>query len=151
MFAMQMKDRLNVLGLKATPQRLALLMLLHEEGHMTIEALYERLKDGSSSLSLSTVYNNLSALREKGLVKEVAVAGSKQFFELDRHEHAHFICKECGMIVDLPISKSGLKNLIDLPKGAAVDDINLVFSGVCLECRAEDDKERELIESARVS
>ena len=135
MFVMKIKDRLNTLGLKATPQRLSLLSLLEEHGHLTIEMMYEKLKEDSASLSLSTVYNNLSALREKGVVSEVAIAGSKQFFELEHFDHAHFVCKECGKIIDLPISKNSLKKLIEFPDGVTIDDADLVFSGVCSICR----------------
>lgn len=131
---MDIKEQLNNLGLKATPQRLSLIALLKEHGHMTIDAMYEILKDESASLSLSTVYNNLSALRDKGIVREVAVAGSKQFFELERFDHAHFICKDCGAIIDMPIVKSNAKKLVDFPDGVVVDDVDLIFTGTCTNC-----------------
>lgn len=135
---MHMKDHLNTLGLKATPQRLSLLALLDEYGHMTIETLYEKLKDDNSSLSLSTVYNNLSILRDKGIVREIAVSGSKQFFEVEQYEHAHFVCKSCGEILDLPVVKSSIKKLIEAPAGVVIDDADLVFSGVCATCREKN-------------
>lgn len=134
------KDVLNTLGLKATPQRLSLIMLLERYGHMTIEAIYQALKEETPSLSLSTVYNNLATLSEKGVVREVAIAGSRQVFELMRHEHAHLVCRSCGDISDMPVDLAAVKRAVCLPEGAVLEEGELIFSGLCPKCAAKNAK-----------
>jgi Fur family peroxide stress response transcriptional regulator len=131
-----MKEELNNRGLKATPQRLSLIELLKAHGHLSIDAIYENLKPLSPSLSLSTVYNNLAALSQKGVVREVAISGSRQVYELARHEHAHLVCTGCGDISDLPVDRAQLHAAAMLPKGAQIERSDLIFSGLCPVCVA---------------
>ena len=128
------KDILNTLGLKATPQRLSLIVLLEQHGHMTIDAIFQAQKAQTPSLSLSTVYNNLATLTQKGVVREVAISGNPQVYELMRHEHAHLVCQSCGDISDLAVDFNAVKNALTLPKGAILEEGDLIFSGLCPKC-----------------
>jgi Fur family peroxide stress response transcriptional regulator len=131
---MNYKNILNALQLKATPQRLKLIALLEERGHMTLEAIYQSLKIDSPMLSLSTVYNNLATLTKKCVVREVAVSGANQVYELVKNDHAHLICKECGNIMDIEIDYSAIKAMMKLPKGALLEEGDLIFFGICPKC-----------------
>jgi Fur family transcriptional regulator, peroxide stress response regulator len=59
--------------LKATPQRISVLKELGRKTHPTMDDLYEALKKDNPSMSLATVYKNISTLKEKGVVIEVNV------------------------------------------------------------------------------
>ncbi len=128
------KDQLNSCGLKATPQRLSLINLLQKHGHLSIDAIYDYLKPNAPSLSLSTVYNNLSALSQKGFVRQVAISGSRQVYELARSEHAHLVCESCGSICDLAVDLDRVISAAALPEGARIDRSDLIFSGLCPVC-----------------
>ena len=130
------KEKLNSLGLKATPQRLSMIDLLMTHGHMSIDAIYDKLKGESASLSLSTVYNNLYALGEKGILREVAISGSRHVYELVKEEHAHLLCNGCGSILDLSVDLEKIQSAATLPKGAMITQSDLIFSGYCPKCAA---------------
>jgi Fe2+ or Zn2+ uptake regulation protein len=135
---MDYKAKLNARGLKATPQRLTLMEQLAKRGHLTIEAIYQTLKSAQPALSLSTVYNNLSALTKNGLVREVAIAGERQVFELNQKEHAHLVCRECGGILDISADYAAIRRAVSTPSGARLDEGDLIFSGVCASCGAKN-------------
>ncbi|GHS86096.1 hypothetical protein FACS1894103_7500 [Campylobacterota bacterium] len=131
---MDYKSVLNARNLKATPQRLQLISLLEQRGHMTIEAIYQTLKTDAPMLSLSTVYNNLTALSRSQIVREVAFAGSAQVYELVKADHAHLICKHCGEVIDLECRYSAVKRALKLPQGVRLEQGDLIFNGVCAAC-----------------
>ncbi len=78
--------------LKATPQRVAMLDIIYKHGHITIDNIYSALKKNYQSLSLSTVYKNILTLRDKGIVNELKVPNSKNYYELMQKKHHHLIC-----------------------------------------------------------
>ena len=58
-------------GLKATPQRICILKILANHKHPTMDELYEQIRKNYSTVSLATVYKNISVLIDKGIVVEV--------------------------------------------------------------------------------
>ncbi|MDR2033221.1 MAG: transcriptional repressor [Helicobacteraceae bacterium] len=145
---MNYKTKLNLCGLKATPQRLMLMSELSKRGHLTIETIYQTLKVLQPMLSLSTVYNNLATLTERGLVRELAIAGERQVFELAQKEHAHLICRKCGEILDIGADYAAIRRALNVPIGAKLEDGDLIFNGVCPNCAA---KKRSKTQNANVA
>ncbi|MDR1452076.1 MAG: transcriptional repressor [Helicobacteraceae bacterium] len=135
---MNYKARLNAIGLKATSQRLTLMRQLAMQGHLTIDAIYLALKNERPLLSLSTVYNNLSALVKRGIVKEVAIAGERQVFELTQQKHAHLICRKCGAITDVAADFAAIRRAAVVPNGAEIEEGDLIFNGFCARCAAAE-------------
>jgi Fe2+ or Zn2+ uptake regulation protein len=88
-------------GLKATPQRLAILRsLAGDETHPTAQELYERLSEEFPSLSVATVYNTLSALTRIQRCRPLELGGPLRFDpNVDAHDHA--VCERCGSIRDV--------------------------------------------------
>jgi Fur family peroxide stress response transcriptional regulator len=127
---------LKELGLKLTPQRLAIIEYLKgNKNHPSAEEIYNALKDRFPSMSFATVYNTLEVLVEKGLIKELNIDSSKKRFDPFTHPHHHFICKACGKIVDVeaPFEVFIPESLKDFQ----VEDFQVVFTGVCPECKKE--------------
>lgn len=123
------------LGLKLTPQRLAILEYLENtKEHPSAEDIYNALKDDFPSMSVATVYNTLEILIEKGLVKELSLDSSKKRFDPFTHPHHHFVCKKCGKIVD--VEKIDLT--ISIPEDLSnyqVEEMQIVYTGLCPECK----------------
>lgn len=70
--------------------------------HPTVEQLYTQLKPMFPGISLATVYNNLNALSEKGLVRRIPSAGAPDRY--DRvYRHDHLVCRQCGVISDISL------------------------------------------------
>ena len=73
------KAMLRGAGLRPTRQRIALGTLLFGKGdrHVTAEMLYEEANAANVPVSLATVYNALHQFTDLGLLRQVAVDGSK--------------------------------------------------------------------------
>jgi Fur family iron response transcriptional regulator len=104
---------LRDVGLRPTRQRLALGWLLFAKGgrHLTAEVLHEDALKARFPVSLATVYNTLNQFTEVGLLREVAVDGSKTYFDTDASDHHHFYVEGEGQLVDIP----GVLNLDKMP------------------------------------
>lgn len=122
------------LGLKLTPQRLAILEYLEQtREHPSAEDIYNALKERFPSMSFATVYNTLEVLTEKGLIKELGIDSSKKRFDPFLHPHHHFICRKCGKIVDVE-KKFDISIPEDL-KDCEVTNYQVVFEGLCKDCK----------------
>ena len=77
------RDRLQSAGLRPTRQRMALGWLLFGKGdrHVTAEALFEEARGSKTALSLATVYNTLRQFSEASLLREIAVYGSRIWYD----------------------------------------------------------------------
>ncbi len=124
------------LGLKITPQRLAILEYLeNNREHPSAEDIYNALKERFPSMSFATVYNTLEVLMEKGLIKEIGIDSSKKRFDPVVHPHHHFICKKCGKILD--VEKDFDITIPQELSGYKIFDFQVVFSGLCPECKED--------------
>jgi Fe2+ or Zn2+ uptake regulation protein len=125
------KELLQSSHLKITPQRLAILKELEAKGHANIEEIYEDIKEMFPSISLATIYKNITALKEEGIISEVCLH-QKPKFEIKKDPHAHFICKVCGKVEDIPMD-----DVINPKINAKYPDSEkeLYIYGVCKECQ----------------
>ncbi len=99
---MKFVNILKDVGLKATPQRVAVLRELYKKNHPTIDEIYENIKIENPSISLATVYKNLAVLRDVGLVVEIHTPSKKIRYDYFRKPHLHIVCSACGSIKDEP-------------------------------------------------
>jgi len=100
------KAKLREVGLRPTRQRLALGWILFAKGdrHVTAEMLYEEANRAKVPVSLATVYNTLHQFTEVGLLRQVAVDGSKAYFDTNNSEHHHFFIEDQNDLMDIPSS-----------------------------------------------
>jgi Fur family iron response transcriptional regulator len=122
------RQMLREVGLRPTRQRLALGWLLFAKGdrHMTAESLHEEALKARFPVSLATVYNTLHQFTQVGLLREVAVNGSKTYFDTNASDHHHFYFEGDNKILDIP----GVDLLVDRaptpPEGYEVARIDVV-------------------------
>ena len=126
-----LKNLLEDSNLKITPQRLAILKELDTKGHASIEEIYETVKEMFPSISLATIYKNINALKEDGIISEICLH-QKPKFEIDKSPHAHFICKKCGSVEDIPFEDI-IKN--DFDKKYPESKKELYIYGICEKCK----------------
>lgn len=101
--------------------------------HPSAEWVYQELKPEYPDLSLGTVYRNLAAFKKEGLVESLGTIDGLERFDGNTEPHAHFICKQCAAIIDLP----GLKLPVrfeDIIECGRAEELELRFRGVCNEC-----------------
>lgn len=83
-------------------QREKMLDLLKEsKSHPSADDLYAKMRESFPSISLGTVYRNLSVLHEQGLINRIIHSGSADRFDADMYDHSHFYCEKCGTIYDM--------------------------------------------------
>ena len=98
------KARLREVGLRPTRQRMALGWMLFGKGdrHITAEMLYEEATKAKVPVSLATVYNTLHQFTDVGLLRQVAVDGSKTYFDTNATQHHHFFIEGENALLDIP-------------------------------------------------
>lgn len=123
-------------GLSLTHQRLVLYRaVLEMRSHPSPEAIYERVRGEVPSISLGTVYKNIRAFMDAGLVREVSPHHGTLRLETNLEEHHHLVCTRCKAIVDLQESDlEPVRLKRELPGGFRVDRYNVEFRGLCAQC-----------------
>jgi Fe2+ or Zn2+ uptake regulation protein len=87
-----------------TVKRAAILQVLREsEGHLQPDEIYRRAKEKYPGMVLATVYNNLHALCEAGLIRRIRTADGADYYDKTPTPHEHAVCSECGMMLDLEL------------------------------------------------
>jgi Fur family peroxide stress response transcriptional regulator len=119
-------------GLRMTKQRRAVYqILLDDRDHPTATDVFRRVEKTMPSTSLATVYNCLEALVEHGLVNQVNFDREPSRFCSNLKEHVHFHDESTGVIHDISFKKGAkLEDLLSLPKGTTVKDLELTLRGV---------------------
>lgn len=128
------RDTLRQRGVKATPQRIAILHAIEEAGHIGIDDLYLRVRKEMPSLSLATVYKNLSGLQESGVVLQLTPPGQKAKYEVSKEEHAHMVCTVCGSVMDVGVETEAAVRAAGERNGFKVERVTLYMEGVCPRC-----------------
>jgi Fur family peroxide stress response transcriptional regulator len=121
---------------RRSQQRERILELLEEtDQHPTANWLYTRLRKDFPDLSMGTVYRNLGALAEQGLVSRMGFGSTFDRFDANTEHHYHFICDSCGTILDLdlPIDEA-LNRRLRAATGLEARLHDIQFHGLCQSC-----------------
>jgi Fe2+ or Zn2+ uptake regulation protein len=108
---------------------LEFLKLAHD--HPTVDDIYQRLVDELPTLSKTTVYNVLNLFEEKHLVKSLIFDKAITRYELIEEQHAHFQCKDCGTVYDIPHPQVIRPTL---QRGFMVVEEEVLLKGLCSDC-----------------
>jgi len=119
---------LRRVGLRPTRQRMSLGWILFAKGdrHVTAELLYEEATRAKVTVSLATVYNTLHQFTEVGLLRQVAVDGSKSYFDTNASEHHHFFVEGEDELVDIPGANVLLDKMPTAPDGYEIARVDVV-------------------------
>lgn len=121
--------------LKATPQRLAIIQWMEYTGHISIDELYQAIREKFASISLATLYKNIHTMMEVNLVREVKIPGQKTKYEIGKEAHAHLVCKSCNELKDIPFNPNTLlQQSIDTSQYKA-EEVSVLITGICPECQ----------------
>ena len=124
-----LRERLRRAGLRPTRQRQALSALLLRGGHrhVTAEALAREAQDAGIAVSLATVYNTLHQFTAAGLLREVAVASDRAWFDTNTQPHHHFFDPGRQRLTDIPAAAVALGALPPAPAGTRIEGAELVI------------------------
>lgn len=107
--------------------------------HPTADIVYMNVRKTFPSISLGTVYRNLTLLADIGEIARIRLNDGVDHFDADTSPHYHLICSECGGVVDLEmenldfITEMAQKNF----KGS-VEGYTAYFYGRCTSCTGKN-------------
>src|SRR5690348_7706298 len=122
------KTMLRQVGLRPTRQRMALGWILFGKGdrHLTAEMLYEEATRAKVPVSLATIYNTLHQFTEVGLLRQVAVDGSKAYFDTNTSTHHHFFVEGEDELLDIASGDVLVGNNPTPPEGFEVARVDVI-------------------------
>ncbi|MGX5849411.1 iron response transcriptional regulator IrrA [Mesorhizobium sp. PL10] len=120
--------RVREAGLRPTRQRIALADLLFAKGdrHLSAEELHEEAIAAGVPVSLATVYNALHQFTQAGLLRILAVEGSKTYFDTNTSDHHHFYIEGENRIFDIESGPVTVSNLPEPPAGMEIANVDIV-------------------------
>ena len=103
--------------------------------HLTVEQIFQKLREIHPQVVLATVYNNLNRLLEEELICKVSVEGMPDRYDRMK-KHDHLVCRRCGKLSDIT-----LEDLTASLKKQLGDDVlyyDLKVYYVCPACREKE-------------
>lgn len=120
--------------IRVSHQRLMILdYLVNNRTHPTADDIYKDLKSKDPILSQATVYNTLNLFVKNNIVSELDFNQSRKRYDFYQKHHAHFICENCGDILDLNVDIDNFK--FDGLEGYEINNVDLTIRGICPNCR----------------
>ncbi|MEW6050087.1 MAG: transcriptional repressor [Candidatus Zixiibacteriota bacterium] len=144
-----MKEFLRTKGFKMTPQRELIFRSFFELGkHVSVDELYERVKQQDRSVGYATVWRNLKLICKVGLAEEVNLGdGVTRYDRVTREPHGHLYCLQCRTLVEFDTGNL-MGELIKTtdsfhfqPEGFKIE-----IQGYCQECQ----KARHVVGKSKV-
>lgn len=100
--------------------------------HMTAEEIFLECRAQSLKVSVATVYRNLGAMVEQGLIRKLSVTGQPDHYDRNMFPHEHVVCVVCGKLRDVYVE--GLEELLESSVGVKLDSYDLCMRYICPEC-----------------
>ena len=136
---MKTYDYLLSFNVKPSVQRLAIMdYLLTHHTHPSIEEIYLALCDDIPTLSKTTVYNTLKLFVEHGATQMLTIDERNVCYDGDITLHAHFLCKHCNKIFDLPAPMQDEQIGKMKDNGFQVEEQHYYYKGICPSCKEKE-------------
>lgn len=133
-------EKLSARGYKITPQRRILLEVLKDsDRHLTAEEIGQQVKEIEPSISLATVYRNLSLLVRLQLVSRLDLHEGPVRYEIHQGHNHHLVCVQCGAAIKLGVCpmQGEIQKIIE-QTGFQVDTHHFEVTGYCKQCREKN-------------
>ena len=128
---------LRAQGKRMTAQRrLVLEALRRTRHHTTAEEIADRVRERLPRTDLSTVYRNLEALEELGLVTHSHLDDRvTRWHRADVERHGHLVCRTCGSEQEVPLATfAPLARRLRREQGFEADLAHSAIVGICGAC-----------------
>uniref|UniRef100_UPI004056339C Fur family transcriptional regulator n=1 Tax=Acetatifactor sp. TaxID=1872090 RepID=UPI004056339C len=127
------------MALKKSKQRdMIKAFLTGRKDHPTADVVYMNVRQENPNISLGTVYRNLTLLADIGEIQRLRVGTGVDHFDADTSPHYHFVCNDCGDVIDLEMES--IESITDTAR-ATFDGIIAghvtYFYGTCGNCTKE--------------
>ena len=119
-------------GIRPSMQRIEILEFISScKSHPSADEIYSFVHQNNPTLSRTTVFSSVKLLAEKGLINDITISPDSTRYDSALYTpHAHFVCRDCKKIFDIPFDTSALT----APADYFCDNVNVYFKGICPEC-----------------
>ncbi|MHB8439671.1 MAG: Fur family transcriptional regulator [Acidimicrobiales bacterium] len=124
-------------GRKVTAQRQCIFRVLQGDvSHPTADSVYAAARAEMETISLKTVYQTLHELADLGEIAALDLGtGTTRFDPNVEDAHHHLVCRSCGKVRDLHADYRHVTVPDGSDEGFEVNTAEVVFRGVCRDCR----------------
>ena len=133
----ELSVRLKQLGIRLTPQRLAIAEVVVNSGdHPSVKEIYDRVKAFFPYVTLATVYSTLDVLERAAIVRELPFQRQSRY-DANLSPHANLVCVSCGTVVDAEVGQNlvaELQNILEQDSKFQVSSQRVDFYGYCSHC-----------------
>ena len=128
---------------RETIQRDLVLKAVRElKSHATAEEIYSLIVKDYPSIGKGTVYRNLNVLAEEGEIRKVEIPGEPERYDHILSRHYHVKCVKCLRVFDVDMDLvEGLESRIRDTHGMDFLDYDIIFRGLCPECKKKGEAE----------
>ena len=130
--------KLKPLGLRLTPQRLAIAeVVVNSADHPSVRDIYERVRDFFPYVTIATVYSTLDVLEQAGVVRQLPFQRLSRY-DANLSPHANLVCIGCSQVVDADVGEETVAELLDQvirESNFQVSSQRVDFYGWCSGCR----------------
>ena len=124
-------QKLRSSNLRPTKQRLKICQFLFDREktfHFTVETLNKKInKNGTTRVSLATIYNTVEAFTSAGYLKEILTSKNKSYYDTNIKSHHHFYDEGSKELTDIHYSQIKLSKVPIPPKGKKIKNLEVVI------------------------
>lgn len=135
---MHLKEKIHQAGLRVTSPRLTVLSIVNTpEKHWDADTIADLARKRLGTMSMQSVYDNLNALAEAGLIRCIEPAGAPTLYEgRVGDNHHHMICRNCRTTIDIDcaVGKAPCLEPND-SHGFMIDEAEVIYWGLCPNCQ----------------
>jgi Fe2+ or Zn2+ uptake regulation protein len=127
---------LRAKGGRATPSRRILLEVLFDaKVQLSVDELAAAVQARAPDVNISTIYRNVEDLERLGVIVHSHLGHGPATYQLASLAHAHFVCGECGAVIDAPDELfRGLARSTKAKLGFSIDPHHFAILGRCARC-----------------
>ncbi len=133
----QLAAKLKALGIRQTPQRLAIAEVVVNSGdHPSVKEIFQRVKEFFPYVTLATVYSTLETLEQAGFVRALPFQKQSRY-DANLSPHANLVCVGCGGVVDSNAGQEIVAQLTEQLETASDFEFTgqrIDFYGWCRNC-----------------
>ncbi len=126
-------------GLKSTRQRSLIIdTFFAVGGHLSVEELWNKVREQDAKVSVATVYRTMKLLSECGLAHARNFGDGQTRYETaaGRDHHDHLVCTRCGTIIEFENERiEALQDAVARRHGFKVTSHKMELYGLCPDCQ----------------
>ena len=116
------------LNVTPTKQRLDLAKLIFaKKQHFTASDLIGLANKNGLNISMATVYNTLSLLEDKGMLKTINIDNELKFYDTNMENHHHLYNTTMSTLTDIAHDRVSFAELPELPKTLEIESTELLI------------------------